>query len=73
VTEVIRAKIEAIERQARRMGWPGELLWNSSFWDKPRGLAALLDPEDEITEVTADFIAILKCRRDIQRFRRHSA
>jgi hypothetical protein len=66
----VRAKIEAVEADARAMGWPPELLWNAGFWDSPRGLAALLDPEDEIGEVTADYIEVLKCRRDLQRFRR---
>jgi hypothetical protein len=65
--------IESIEADARTKGWPAELLWNAGFWDFPRGLAALLDPEDEIVEVTPDSIAIAKCRRDIQRFRRHTA
>jgi hypothetical protein len=69
----VRAKIEAIEAEARAKGWPAELLWNADFWDSPRGLAALLDPEDEIVEVTPDCIEIVKCRRDIQRFRRHAA
>ncbi len=69
----VRAKIEDIEADARVMGWPAELLWNAGFWDCPRGLAAVLDPEDEISEVTADFIAILKTRRELLRFRRHAA
>jgi len=36
-------------------------------------LAALIDAEDEIAEVTPDFIAILKTRRDLLRFRQHAA
>jgi hypothetical protein len=28
----VRTKIEAIERDARRMGWPPESLWNGEFW-----------------------------------------
>jgi hypothetical protein len=69
----IRAKIEAIEIDACAKGWPAELLWSASFWNCPRGLAAILDVDDEIIEVTPDFIAISKCRRDIQRFRRYAA
>lgn len=70
----VRAKIEAIETEARRLGWPPELLWNGGFyWDCPRGLAAVLEPEDEITEVTPDHIAILKVERDLVRFQRHNA
>jgi hypothetical protein len=68
-----RTKIEAIEADARRLAWPTELLWNSGFWDCPRGLAALLDADDEIAEVTSDYIAILKTKRDLLKFRRHLA
>lgn len=67
----VGAKIEAIESEARAKGWPAELLWNAYFWNCPRGLAAVLDADDEIAEITPDYIAILRCRRDIHRFRRH--
>jgi hypothetical protein len=73
IPDAIRAKIEAIEAEARAKGWQCERLWNAGFWDLPRGLAALLDPEDEIREVTADYIEILKFGRDLQRFRRGGA
>jgi hypothetical protein len=69
----VREKIEVIEAEARRLGWPPELLWNAGFWDRPRGLAALLNPEDEIVEVTPECIGILKHRRDLLPFRRHVA
>jgi len=69
----VRSKIEAIEAEARAKGWPPELLWNAGFWDTPRGLAAVLDPEDEIDQVTPEYISILKIRRDLLRFRRHAA
>ena len=68
-----RVKIEAIEVEARAKGWPAELLWNANFWDRPRGLAAVLDREDEIVEVAPDYIAILKVKRDLLRFRRTAA
>ena len=67
----VRAKIETIEMEARLLGWPAELLWNAEFWDCPRGIAALLDADDEIAEVTPDYIGILKTRRDLLRFRRY--
>jgi hypothetical protein len=70
VPGVIRAKIEAIEADARAKGWPAELLWNNAFWDLPRGLAALLDQGDEIGKVTPEYIEIWKLRRDRQRFMR---
>jgi hypothetical protein len=73
IPDIIRTKIEAIEGEARAKGWLSERLWNAGFWDRPRGLAALLDPEDEIREVTADYIEILKFGRDLQRFRCDSA
>ena len=64
--------IEAIEAETRAKGWPPELLWSSGYWDLPRGLAAVLDSEDEIVKVTPDYIAILKTRRDLLRFRRYA-
>ncbi len=67
----VRAKIENIEPEARAKGWPAELLWNCGFWDYPRGLAGVLDAEDEIDEVTPEYVVILKSRRDLLRFRRH--
>jgi hypothetical protein len=73
VESAVRAKLEAIEAEARAKGWPAELLWNAGFWDCPRGLAAVLDLEDEIVEVTPEYIAILKTRRDLLKFRRHAA
>ena len=73
IEPAIRSKIEAIEAQARAAGWPAEMLWNSNFWDRPRGLAALLDDGDEIAEVTPDYITILKTKRDLLKFRRHLA
>jgi hypothetical protein len=71
ISSEVRVKVEAIEIEARAKGWPAELLWNAGFWDRPRGLAAVLDAEDEIVEVAPDCIAILKVRRDVLRFRRH--
>ena len=73
IPEAIRAKIEAIEPEARAKGWPAELLWNNAIWDLPRGIAAVLDADDEIGEVTPDYIEIWKLRRDRQRFMRRVA
>ena len=73
IPDAIREKIAAIEPTARRLGWQPEQLWNANFWDAPRGLAAVLDANDEIAEVTADYISILKVKHDILRFRRHAA
>ena len=67
----IRAKIEAIETDARTKGWPAELLWNNAFWDQPRGLAAVLEENDQIVEVTSASIKILKVKRDVLIFHRH--
>ncbi len=60
IPQGVRAMIEAIEPEARRLGWPAELLWNSEFWDSPRGLASILDPDDRIVEVRVDHIVIEK-------------
>jgi hypothetical protein len=69
----VRAKIEAIEAEARAKGWPAELLWSRVYWDLPRGLAAVMDADDEIGDVTPDYIEIWKLRRDRQRFMRRVA
>ncbi len=73
IPDTIRAKIEAIEPEARRLGWPAELLWGSGFWSQPRGLAAVLGDDDEIVEVTADHIAILCLERNLLRFNRRAS
>jgi hypothetical protein len=68
ICDAVRKKIEAIEADARAKGWPAELLWSSAFCDLPRGLAAMLEPGDEIGEVTSEFIEIWKLRRDRLRY-----
>jgi hypothetical protein len=73
IPDAVREKIAAIEPTARNLGWPPELLWNANFWDAPRGLAAVLDEGDEIAEVTADYIGILKVKHDLLKFRRFAA
>jgi hypothetical protein len=73
IPDAIREKIAAIEPTARSLGWQPEQLWNSGFWDSPRGLAAILEPDDEIVAVTPDYISILRTRHDLLRFRRHVA
>jgi hypothetical protein len=73
IPDTIREKIEAIEAEARAKGWPAELLWNNAIWDLPRGIAAVLDADDEIGEVTPDYIEIWKLRRNRQRFMRRVA
>jgi len=72
IPDSIRAKIRAIETDARAKGWDPERLWNSNFWDQPRGRAAVLEPDDEIAEVTADYIAILM-EKNILRFQRRTS
>lgn len=71
--DIIRPKVAEIEQEALAKGWPRALLWNERFWDMPRGLRAVLEPDDEITGVTTEFIEILRCRRNVLRFRRTSA
>jgi hypothetical protein len=73
IEPAVRSKLEAIEVEARSKGWAPELLWNANFWDLPRGLAAVLDHDDEIVEVTSEYVTILKTKRDLLRFRRHNA
>jgi hypothetical protein len=73
IEPTVRAKIESIEAEARAKGWPAELLWSYAYWDLPRGLAAVLDADDEIVGVTADVIEIVRMRCDVMRFRRNNA
>ena len=70
VPPAVRILIEGIEAEARAKGWPAELLWNAEFWGSPRGLAAVLDDDDTIAEVTPDYIGILKTHSSILRFQR---
>jgi len=74
VDPAIGAEIGRIEDEALARGWPAEHLWGAKFWpgDK-RGLATVMDPDDQIVGVTADAIAILKFKRDIQRFYRRDS
>lgn len=69
IPATIRSKIEAVEAQARALDWPAELLWSCEFWGSPRGLAAVLDESDTVTEVAADYIVIGK-PRGVLRFQR---
>jgi hypothetical protein len=66
-------KIEAVEAAARAMGWPPELLWNSGFWDCRAAWPRCSTLRTKSTKVTADYIAVLKTRRDLLRFRRYAA
>jgi hypothetical protein len=72
IPDAVRTIIEAIEGEARTLGWPAELLWNAEFWGSPRGLAAVLDDDDAIVEVTPDYIGILKTHNSILRFQRRA-
>jgi hypothetical protein len=70
----IGAAILEIERKALSLGWEYERLWNPDFWphntERPRGLASVLSPGDELVEVTRDFIVINKTDDRRQRFMR---
>jgi hypothetical protein len=67
----IRAEIERIEAEARRLGWPEWRLWCAEFWPGPRGLAAVMDSGDKIDGLTAEFIAIVKPNGNRLRFFHH--
>lgn len=67
VSDAVRTVIEG---DARAQGWPAELRWNAEFWGSPRGLAAVLDESDAISEVTADYVAIVKTERRVLKFLR---
>ncbi|MBV8135349.1 MAG: hypothetical protein JO121_06880 [Deltaproteobacteria bacterium] len=73
IPQEIRAKIEAIEQEARRLGWPPELIWSADFWGLPRGLAAVVDADDELGDVRSDYIEILGVKHVVRRFPRFHA
>lgn len=73
VPETVRMKIELIELEARRLGWLPELLWNADFWRLPRGLAPVLDEDDEIGAVTAEYIEMMKTKHHLLRFQRRNS
>jgi hypothetical protein len=73
ISDAVRTVIEAIEGDARAQGWPAELLWNTEPWGSPRGLASVLDESDAISEVTRDYIEIVKSERSILRFQRRTS
>jgi hypothetical protein len=54
----VAAEITRIEPQALALGWPAWRLWGAEFWPGPRGLAAILDPGDQLVEVVADHMTI---------------
>jgi hypothetical protein len=53
-------KSETIEAEARQRS--AELLWSRVYRDLPRGLAAILDADDEIGEVISEYVEVLKFR-----------
>jgi hypothetical protein len=62
----ITLRVKAIEAQARGSGWDSQELW-----DAPGGLAAELEPDDQILEVETEDITIVKSKFDLKRiFRR---
>jgi hypothetical protein len=57
----VKQELERIWPEAERLGWPQQRIWGASFWPAAgRGLAAVLEPEDRVVEVTNDFITIVK-------------
>lgn len=64
VPAAIAAKIAAIERRARRLGWPADRLFDPNLDDHrcPRGLANVLELGDTIMAVKRDVIVIKKNR-----------
>jgi hypothetical protein len=66
----IAAQIQMNEAFALRAGWTHDLLWNSQFWAKPRGLAAVMDRGDRIAVIDPSYIEIEKAdtARSRQRF-----
>ncbi len=70
----VATEIARVEDEALAAGWPVERLWGIKFWlGEERGLVLMLDPGDQIFEVTAEAIGILKRDRYIQRFYRRNS
>jgi len=68
IESAVAAEIRRVEPQARSLGWSQWRLWESRFWPGPRGLAALMEPGDQIMEVTTEWIRIQKRHGIQQRF-----
>lgn len=65
--DVVR-EIGRIEDEASRGGWTHGRLWGAEFWPvEARGLAALLDPGDQLS-VEPEHILIIKADGSRQRF-----
>ncbi|MFZ0680771.1 hypothetical protein [Candidatus Binatus sp.] len=73
IPAAIALEIKGIESQALALGWPRERLWSFAFWPhrggEPRGLASVMDPGDDVIEVTADFMLIEKSNSRGERLR----
>ncbi|WP_066639214.1 hypothetical protein [Desulfolucanica intricata] len=77
----IAARIRAREAEALALGWTGEELWETKFWNitpegnRP-GLAAVLGPGQEIGRITELYIELYRDDifkgRLVQRFYRKS-
>ena len=62
-------EIARIYDEAVALGWPSSRLLGVEFWPgEDRGLAAVLDPGDEIATVTDQFLEIAKWDGTRQRF-----
>ena len=74
IAPAVRAELERIWPEAKRLGWPWQRIFGASFWPvEARGLVTVLDPGDGIVEITSEYIAILKSGRNVLRFQRHIA
>lgn len=70
INPVVEEKIRARVLDALAAGWELEELWESRFWPPPgcrRGLASCMRPEQEIGEITPEYIEVY--RDDISRGR----
>jgi hypothetical protein len=72
LASAVESELTRIWPDAERLGWSHGRIWNLHFWpnsnEHPRGLAAVLQPGDTITEVTETYITILAQGSHLLRF-----
>lgn len=65
INPLVEAKIRARELGALALGWTPEELWEPNFWNiglggNRRGLASCMRPDQEIGEITAEYIEVYR-------------
>lgn len=63
-TKTAAEKVRAVETEAVRLGWRTDALWQTTGLSSERGLVTLIHPDQEITEVTGEYVRLTRTRAD---------